>query len=249
MACSQSHGPASGEGVCCPITDFTGCSPGMARPGGGWAARVEECTYTIAGLDGQPYHRTIDAEGCARVEEDLSAAPCGIPAVDAGVPSGGDSGIGPAPDGGPSSCDGLTPADCLGAGCVPTFHDSCCSSCTEGPCADCVHWAPWACETVAHACDEAQCATAVDGACAGTTPECADAHVNAVDACDVPGCVPAYASSEGEPDPLSATCVPIHANVCTVACRRVAPPCPTGTVPEGDGSCYTDRCIPAFVCE
>lgn len=248
VACSQSHEGPEGSGVCCPVTDFTGCFPGSsALPGGGWAERLEDCTYTISGHNAFSYHRVSDEHGCARVEEDFSMPVCGGP--DAGPPPL-DAGPAPLLDAGASACDGLAPADCLGAGCVPTFHDSCCSSCVEGGgCADCIHWEPWACETFAHACQEANCATAADGACVAALPSCNDAHVNAVDACDVPGCVPAYPSGEGEPDPSTATCASIHPSVCTVACRRVAPPCPTGTVPEGDGFCYTDRCIPAFVCE
>lgn len=244
-ACSQSHG-TTGEGVCCPVTDFTGCFPGTARPGGGWAERLEDCTYTISGHNAWPFRRVSDERGCARVEEDFSMAVCGGP--DAGTPSGGDAAIGPPLDGGPSACGGLAPAECLGAGCVPTFHDSCCSSCGEGEgCADCVHWAYWECAPPSVACMGSYCGAAAS--CDGTPADCGDAHVNAIDACDTVGCVPAYPSSEGDPDPSTATCAPIHAEVCTVACRRAAPPCPTGTVPEGDGFCYTDRCIPAFVCE
>jgi hypothetical protein len=60
--------------------------------------------------------------------------------------------------------------------------------------------------------------------------------------------VPSFPSGMGDPDISTATCTPITASSCTVACRRLAPPCPTGTFPEGDGFCYTDRCIPTFVC-
>lgn len=85
---------------------------------------------------------------------------------------------------------------------------------------------------------------------AGPGPiDCDDAHPISAVACNVGGCVPAYPSGTGDPDPDTATCVPIHPDICTFACFRVAPPCPTGTVPEGDGACFTDRCIPAFVCE
>ena len=48
--------------------------------------------------------------------------------------------------------------------------------------------------------------------------------------------------------PLVDVCVPITGDSCTVACRRIAPNCPPCTAAEGDGFCYTDRCIPAFVC-
>lgn len=180
LACSQSHG-TSGEGVCCPVTDFTGCSPGATPlPGGGWAPSLAECTYTIEGFDGWPYVRVTDAHGCARAQEDLTAAHCGTPSPI---------------DGGTGSSDGgHAPAD-------------------AGPI------------------------------------DCAGAHPISVVACDLAGCVPAYPAGTGDPDPTTATCVPVHPDICTYACFRVAPPCPTGTVPEGDGGCFTDRCIPAFVCE
>ncbi len=258
LACTQSHG--SGDGVCCPVTDFTGCSPGATPlPGGGWAASLEECSYTISGWDGRPFARVTDEHGCARVQEDTSAPWCGVVFVDAGGPI--DAGPPPPPplDAGPpppvdagrdamtTGCDGLGPAACLTAGCMPTFDDSCCPSCLPGgPCADCVHYVYEGCALGSAACSGGTCGLAPF---CGAGPNCASAHVSSEDACDVPGCVPAYPSGEGDPDPSAATCVPIHRDVCRVACRRIAPPCPARTVPEGDGFCYTDRCIPAFVCE
>ena len=253
-ACSQSHGP-TGEGVCCPVTSFSGCSPGsVPLPAGGWAPSAASCTDTIEGFDGPPWVHVIDERGCERVEEDWSAPWCGVVLVDAGPPN--DAGPPPPWDAGPpwvdaggTGCDGLGPAQCLQQGCLPTFEDACCPSCSEEPCADCLHWTYYACRPPGHACSSASCSSTSPWACAGGPPDCSAAHVNADDACDIAGCVPAYPSGTGEPDPLVATCVPIHAQVCTVACRRLAPPCPSGTVAEGDGSCYTDRCIPAFVCE
>ena len=85
--------------------------------------------------------------------------------------------------------------------------------------------------------------------CVGEVVDCEGAHVGALDSCDRYGCIPAYPSGMGAPDVDRAICVPATAESCTVACRRSAPPCPTGTVPEGDGFCYTDRCIPAAACE
>ncbi|RLB51188.1 MAG: hypothetical protein DRJ42_17345 [Deltaproteobacteria bacterium] len=35
----------------------------------------------------------------------------------------------------------------------------------------------------------------------------------------------------------------------TVTCRRVRPTCPDGQVPEVDGACWTDRCVPIDACE
>lgn len=245
LGCTQSHG-STGEGVCCPITDFEGCSPGATPlPGGGWAPSLDECTYTIEGYDGPPFVRTTDEHGCLRVAEDFTATWCGvIPIVDAGTPP-------PLPvDAGPDAmvtgCTGLPPAACLASGCVPMFDDACCPSCPPGPCADCVHWMYEGCVPPSAACSGSACGVAPT--C--TAPiDCSSAHVNAVDACDVPGCVPAYPAGTGDPDPSTATCVPIHRDVCTALCRRFPPECPAGTFPEGDGFCYTDRCIPRFVCE
>lgn len=242
LACSQSHG-TTGDGVCCPITDFTGCSPGSTPlPGGGWAPSLDACTYTIEGFDGPPFVRTTDEHGCARVEEDWSATWCGVVIVDAGTPAPVDAGR----DAMVTGCAGLGPAACLEAGCLPTFDDACCPSCTDGPCADCVHWGYHGCFPPGEACGGGACGVAP--ACM-FEHDCSVAHVNAEDACDVAGCVPAYAPGTGEPDPSTASCVPIHRDVCRVACRRIPPDCPVRTVPEGDGFCYTDRCIPTFVCE
>jgi hypothetical protein len=80
-------------------------------------------------------------------------------------------------------------------------------------------------------------------------PDCSDASVVSETSCEVPGCVPGYASGIGDPDPSTAVCVPIQSGTCVSSCERVEPACPTGTVPERDGFCYTDRCVPAFVCE
>ncbi len=238
--CTQSHG-ADGDGVCCPITDFTGCSPGATPlPGGGWAPSEDECASFISGYDGPPFVRVLDGHGCPVVQEDFGATSCGV------APTPIDAG----PifvDAGASSCEGLGPAACLAAGCAPTFDDACCPSCMPaGGCADCTHWTFHSCAPAADACAGEGCALAPF--CA-TEPRCESAHPSAEDACDIAGCVPAYPSGTGEPDPSAATCVAITRTSCTVACRRFPPECPARTVPEGDGSCYTDRCIPAFVCE
>lgn len=163
-----------------------------------------------------------------------------------------DGGLGPYDAGPPvtTDCEGLAPAACLAAGCVPDFDDACCSYCAPGACADCTNIGYESCQPPERACtDELSCGMAPSWACEPVAPSCAGASVVDFDSCTRTGCVPAYPSSEGEPDPSLASCVPITAVSCTVACRIVAPPCPTGTTAEGDGSCYTSRCIPSFVCE
>lgn len=156
----------------------------------------------------------------------------------------------PLPDA-PTECDGLAAAACLRAGCVAAFDDTCCPECpSTGACADCTNIDYLACQpTRASACEGSSgCGVAPAWACGGGAPSCDDAHVIDVDSCDRVGCVPAYPSGEGGPNPGLAVCVAITGDSCTVSCRRLPPPCPTGTVPEGDGFCYTDRCVPAFVC-
>ena len=72
--------------------------------------------------------------------------------------------------------------------------------------------------------------------------------VTDADSCSRAGCVPAFPFGAGEPDLGAASCVPITADSCSVACDSLPPPCPTGTAAEGNGACYTGRCVPAFVC-
>lgn len=246
LGCGQSHTadgdagrptpvPDGGDGVCCPVSDFFGCSPGgTPLPGGGWAASPGACSYAISGWDGRPYVRQLDEHGCPILRQDPTGC-CGCP-PDAGPP--------------PSDCDGLAPAACLGAGCVPDFDDSCCSTCEPtGGCADCVSYDYHSCQPLELAClGGSSCGVATPWGCGPVADECDAAHAVDLDSCDRVGCVPAYPSSEGAPDLATAICVPIQATSCTVACRRLAPPCPPGTTAEGDGSCYTDRCIPSFVC-
>lgn len=156
---------------------------------------------------------------------------------------------------GPTPCTGLGPAECMAMftlDCVPEFDDACCPVCAPGgPCADCTNPTYVGCVPRAESSclGGPHCGTAPPWACGPAAPVCETAHVVDVDSCDRVGCVPAYPSGDGEPVRETAICVGIVANSCTVACRRIAPPCPTGTVAEGDGSCYTDRCIPAFVCD
>lgn len=257
VACGQSHGPegdADGgttpppdgaSGVCCPIDlTFTGCSPGIpGRASGGWAASAADCAgHTVSGFDGRPFARQIDANGCDVLVEIAGCCGC----VDGGPPPPPPADAGP-----PGECAGLNPAECLAAWCVPMFDDSCCSECTPGPCADCYHPQYRGCvpEAASSCRGGPGCGDAPIWACGPAAPFCDDAHVVADDACDRVGCVPAYPSGTGPIDPAAATCVPITAQSCTVACRRLPPECPPGTWAEGDGSCYTDRCIPAFVCE
>lgn len=148
-------------------------------------------------------------------------------------------------DGGVSPCEGLGAAACFAnVECSAVFDDACCPDCTDGPCADCVDYTYFGCRPF-EGCREA-CGHSPSWACYPTAPDCTGATPTDSDSCDQTGCVPAVAPIGALP--LMDTCVPITGDSCTVACRRVAPNCPAGTVPEGDGSCYTDRCIPAFVC-
>lgn len=198
-------------------------------------------------IDGGEDVPSIDAPAAL---DDANDAPLAVDARPADAPSTSDA---PLLTDAPSACEGLAGAACLGtAGCVPTFDDSCCPTCRIGPCADCTNPDYLACRPVAGSpCGVAvSCGTAPDWACDTTNPPtCAGATVLDVESCSVTGCVPAFPSSEGAPDLSAAVCTPMLANSCTVACRRVAPVCPTGTRAEGDGSCYTDRCIPTFVCQ
>lgn len=163
----------------------------------------------------------------------------------------------PEPDAGPpptSSCAGLGPAACLAnVACVPTFDDACCPSCRPSAgCADCTNPTYEACVPLtASRCpmgSSMACGITPPWGCGPAAPTCEDSHVVDVDSCDRAGCVPGYPSGEGEPPIDAAVCVPITADSCTAACRLDPGPCPDGTLPEGDGSCYTGRCIPRFVC-
>ncbi|MCB9595285.1 MAG: hypothetical protein H6719_21380 [Sandaracinaceae bacterium] len=157
-----------------------------------------------------------------------------------GADGGTDAGAGPA------HCDGLSPAACFGDPlCAPVFDDACCPSCTDGPCADCTDYTYFGCQPF-EGC-RSHCGAGPSWGCYPSAPDCSTALPVDEDSCSQPGCVPVTAPA-GEPSPMG-QCVPITGASCTVACRRAPPACPTGTVPEGDGTCYTDRCIPAFVCQ
>jgi len=240
-ACGRSHDvgprpdgglePDGGGGICCPIASFTGCSPGAdPLPGGGWSPSRAECDYTIAGWDGSPYERVVDDHGCPRLEEDPADC-CGCP---------------PPPD-----CARIGgPAECLATGgCVPVLDDACCPSCSAGGfCADCVDYEFVECRPREEACPMPSCGLLPSGACEGIEPDCGSARPVGLDACDIPGCVPSFPSSEGAPHLAEATCSPIRATSCRAFCLSLPPPCPEGTVAEEDGSCHTGRCIPRWVC-
>ena len=160
-----------------------------------------------------------------------------------------DSGTAPGEDAGAPACSGLGAAACFGsAECAPVFDDRCCPSCTMGPCADCFD--PTYVECVPFGdCRAPACGVVPAWGCFPSAPDCTGAVPMALDSCSAFGCVPSYPPGEGEPSLADAVCVPIVGASCTATCRRTPPICPSGTVPEGDGSCYTDRCIPAFVCD
>jgi len=134
------------------------------------------------------------------------------------------------------------------AGCVPSFDDSCCSACTPGACADCTNIDWVGCRPRAESACAGGCGSAPDWVCSDVRPSCEGAVVTDADSCSRAGCVPAFPFGAGEPDLGAASCVPITADSCSVACDSLPPPCPTGTAAEGNGACYTGRCVPAFVC-
>lgn len=253
MACGSSQdadpldaGSDSGpsEGVCCPITVSPGCSPGSGYYGG-WAGDRDACEQRAA-MDGRPFERVTDERGCEVLRE-ASTGCCGC-VSDAGARDGGSSardGATP-PDGGTNACSGLLEAACAAAAdCVPTYDDRCCSVCDPDGCADCTEVAYFACLPEEIGCGEGACSVPGDGLCTGARPDCSDAEVTSETTCSKAGCVPAFAAGA---EPGRGICVPIHGEICTARCRRVAPSCAEGTVPEGDGFCYTDRCIPRAVC-
>jgi hypothetical protein len=116
-------------------------------------------------------------------------------------------------------------------------------------CADCVDYAFYVCRPFRDACMAAFCSEAPSWLCGVGEPDCSSASIVSATSCSVAGCVPGYVSSVGDPDPSTAVCVSIQSGTCVATCERVDPPCPTGTVPERDGFCFTDRCVPAFVCD
>lgn len=166
--------------------------------------------------------------------------------VDGGLPVDG----GLAPDAG-AECGALGVARCLAAGCVPVFDREGCPFCEapSDPCEPGAGFAFYVCRSYRDTCEAAFCGLAPPWVCAGSEPDCARATVVSETSCDEAGCVPAYPSGDGDPDPGAASCAPIRTETCVATCERVPPPCPTGTVPEGDGRCFTERCIPRFVCE
>lgn len=247
-ACSQTHDgseggdagapvPADGgDGVCCPIADFEGCYRGGAPlAGGGWAATGAACDFEIEGSS-VSVSREVDDRGCPVL---------GVRGVGCG---GSDAGMPPPPPPPGEHCEAYTvEGDCLAAGCVPTYHDACCSMCEPGGfCADCVDYELWECRPFADACMAAFCGTASDWGCGGAEPDCGDAVPTDSGSCSQIGCVPAVAA-EGFMDPVE-PCVPVTAQTCRTACRSVMPNCPDGMTAEADGFCWTGRCIPAGVC-
>jgi hypothetical protein len=212
-------------------------------PGGGWARTYAECTATIGPWwDGPVIAAAVDEWGCSVLRE--TGEYCGtdgsVVVVDGSVVD---------VDGGTANpCAGRNPAACMGTlGCAPVWDDLCCPSCTSGGCADCTNYAYFECRAESSSCPTAECGLVPPAICGGGIPDCTAARRVDEDSCDIAGCVPVVPPIDGPP--LVVRCVPVTADSCTVACRRIAPNCPAGTFAEGDGFCYTDRCIPAFVCE
>lgn len=147
------------------------------------------------------------------------------------------------------ACDGLPLARCLSEGCAPVFDDFCCPSCgDERFCADCVDWAFLRCEPFAERCLDggpSPCGAIAEAFCDGGAPDCSEAFPTSEAGCSVAGCVPAVQADCPE---CEALCVPARATSCEALCPADPLPCPDRMVPEGDGTCFTGRCIPASVC-
>jgi hypothetical protein len=168
----------------------------------------------------------------------------------AGTTTGTTTGMGGAA---PAACEGLGHVACLGAypSCAPIYDDVCCPFCDPvGGCADCINIQFHHCAPFQDACGGPQsipCESAPGWACAGEPAPCGDPGGSPVPCATAPGCVAAYCALDAdcETDPV---CTPVTAGSCTVACESEPPPCPGGTVAEGDGACYTGNCIPAELC-
>lgn len=216
--------PASELGCCGPEERSATCVDGLWRCGEGFIPEVECTRFPSTGY-------------CEEPPMHVDAAP--LP-VDAGSPPVVDAG---------TDCAGLGAAACFRQlDCAPVFDDRCCPSCSEGPCADCFDPGYVDCIPFDD-CRVPVCGAVPSWGCSPSAPDCAGATPMALDSCSAYGCVPAYPPGEGAPSLADAICVPITGLSCTVGCRRLPPTCPSGTVPEADGSCYTDRCVPAFVCD
>jgi hypothetical protein len=155
--------------------------------------------------------------------------------------------------GGTSSCEGLAESECIGdPECAPLYDDFCCPSCLPiGACADCSRIEMYRCGPIDEVCTGGACGQLADGHCAAGVPTCEGANVTTGYRCDEPGCVGAFDPSCADDCPV--TCVPATAESCVATCEirpgDVPPPaCPTGTVPQVAGGCYTGLCIPASVC-
>jgi len=143
-------------------------------------------------------------------------------------------------------CEGLGPAACASAGCIPTYDEICRPGCSADE-ACCANFEFLVCRPWEDACAAAYPGQSAEWACTDETPHCSGATQTDTDSCSLPGCVPAV-GPVGSPE-IPAICVPITGVSCSASCRADPPDCPDRTVAEGDGSCYTGLCIPATVCE
>jgi hypothetical protein len=160
--------------------------------------------------------------------------------ADAGADAGGDAS---------AACDGLNEPECIGrGGCVPTYDDRCCSTCTPGAgCADCT-------DVRFHSCvPRDTCGSDICGVfsmfwCGDLSTVCPDRFEDPQECLMAPGCVTAT-------DPTCAPdcdpqCVGVYEDSCAAAsCDEPAPTCPAGQRPVVTSGCYTGLCMPADVCE
>jgi hypothetical protein len=150
------------------------------------------------------------------------------------------------------ACVSLSEISCLQApkACAPVYDDHCCPMCDPvGGCADCIDIRFHHCAPLGDVCGtQPSCGIVPPWACTGGKAECGiDPGGSATPCHTVAGCTAAFCETDVtcKTDPV---CHPVTAAMCTVLCDQPPPPCPMGTYPEGDGSCYTGSCIAFELC-
>lgn len=157
---------------------------------------------------------------------------------------------------GGAACEGLGEIACLGAypSCVPVYDNQCCPSCEpQGGCADCLNYTYHHCATLENGClpeVPVECGVVPGWACVGGAADCGSVvpWQTKIPCAQVPGCVPSYCPFDADctTDPV---CIPVHGEMCgPVFCESEPPPCPEGTVPGANGSCWSGGCIPEALC-
>jgi hypothetical protein len=154
--------------------------------------------------------------------------------------------------GGNGACVGLSEINCLQApkACAPVYDDHCCPTCDAvGGCADCIDLRFHHCAPIGEVCTgKPTCGVVPAWACNGGKADCAiDPGGSATPCHTVAGCTAAFCETDVTCD-VDPVCHPVTAAMCGILCDQPPPPCPMGTYPEGDGSCYTGSCIAFELC-